>query len=81
MVSAAAVRTIPRKSRGLAVALALFLGGFGFHKFYLEKPGVGLLYFLFCWTFIPAIISLFEAIYYIAIGESGFQKMLARGRH
>jgi hypothetical protein len=36
---------------------------------------------LFCWTFIPAIIAFFEAIYYIAIGEAGFRKLIEQGRH
>lgn len=53
---------MPTKSRGLAIALALFLGGFGVHWFYLERPGKGLIYLLFCWTLIPAILSFFTAI-------------------
>lgn len=36
---------------------ALFLGGFGVHKFYAGKIGVGIVYLLFCWTLIPAIIA------------------------
>ena len=38
----------PRKSRTVSVGLSLVLGGIGAHKFYLGKPGVGFLYFLFC---------------------------------
>src|SRR5208283_3486523 len=53
---------IPAKSRSIAILLAIFLGGFGIHKFYLNKPGQGVLYLLFCWTFIPAIAGLIEAI-------------------
>lgn len=49
-----------KKSRTVALLLTFFLGGFGIHKFYLGKPGQGALYFLFCWTFIPVIISFFE---------------------
>lgn len=41
---------------------ALFLGGFGVHKFYVGKVGLGVVYLLFCWTFIPAIIALVEGI-------------------
>lgn len=33
--------------------LALFLGGFGAHKFYSGKTGMGILYIVFCWTAIP----------------------------
>lgn len=42
--------------------LAFFLGGIGVHKFYAGKIGTGILYILFCWTFIPSIISFIEFI-------------------
>ncbi len=40
--------------------LALFLGGLGAHKFYMGHIGLGVLYLLFFWTFIPAIVALVE---------------------
>src|SRR5665647_305696 len=40
------------KSKLAAALFALFLGGFGIHKFYLGCTGMGILYLLFCWTFI-----------------------------
>lgn len=42
--------------------LCFFLGGIGAHKFYAKRAGTGLLYLLFCWTFIPAIIAFVEFI-------------------
>lgn len=42
--------------------LALFLGGIGVHKFYAGKTGAGICYLLFCWTFIPLILSLIDLI-------------------
>lgn len=42
--------------------LAFFLGWLGIHKFYAGKTGSGILYFVFCWTSIPAIISFIEFI-------------------
>ena len=42
--------------------LALFLGGICFHKFYAGKTGAGVCYLLFCWTFIPLILSLIDFI-------------------
>ena len=44
------------------ILLAVFLGGFGIHKFYAKRTLSGIFYFLFCWTGIPAIIGLIEAI-------------------
>ena len=42
--------------------LAILLGGVGVHKFYVGKWGMGILYLLFCWSGIPAIIGLIEGI-------------------
>lgn len=42
--------------------LAFFLGGLGIHKFYSGKIGTGILYVLFCWTYIPAFIAFIEFI-------------------
>lgn len=42
--------------------LAFFLGGIGAHKFYTGKIGIGILYIVFCWTRIPAIIAFIECI-------------------
>jgi len=67
------------KSRTLAVVLALFLGGLGAHKFYLNRPGMGFLYLLFFWTFIPAIIALVEAIIYICMSDEAFARRFSRG--
>ena len=42
--------------------LAFFLGGVGAHKFYAGKTGTGILFIIFCWTFIPAFIALIDFI-------------------
>lgn len=42
--------------------LAFFLGGIGIHKFYAGRIGAGIVYILFCWTYIPAIIAFIEFI-------------------
>lgn len=44
------------------VLLALILGGVGIHKFYAGKLFQGILYVLFSWTLIPAIVAFIEAI-------------------
>lgn len=69
----------PRKNRSLSVGLALVLGGIGAHKFYLDKPGKGLLYLMFCWTGIPTLVGLYEAVKYIWLDEEEFQRRFARG--
>jgi TM2 domain-containing membrane protein YozV len=42
------------------VLLALFLGSFGLHHFYLRRTGLGVLYLVFCWTGIPGIAGVIE---------------------
>jgi TM2 domain-containing membrane protein YozV len=55
----------PVRSRKWAIILALFLGGLGAHKFYLGKFNMGVAYALFCWTLIPSVLALIEAIAYL----------------
>ena len=62
------------KSKTTAILLALFFGGLGAHHFYTGRPFIGILYLLFFWTFIPAIIAFFEAIYYAFMSEKNFQR-------
>lgn len=49
-------------SKGLYIALCLFLGGLGVHKFYAGKWGQGILYALFCWTYVPAVIAVIDLL-------------------
>lgn len=62
------------KSKGLAAALAFFLGGLGMHKFYLGKVGQGILYLLFCWTFVPSFLALIDFIMLICMGDAEFNQ-------
>ncbi|PIZ50618.1 hypothetical protein COY27_06435 [Candidatus Woesearchaeota archaeon CG_4_10_14_0_2_um_filter_33_13] len=66
------------KNRTTAGILALFLGGFGVHKFYLGDSGKGILYLIFCWTFIPAIIALIEAIQIFSMTDEKFEDKYLR---
>ena len=50
-----------RKNPTTAVVLTLLLGGIGAHKFYMGQTGLGILYLLFSWTFIPGIVAFIEA--------------------
>ena len=63
----------PVKSKIAAGILALFLGGFGIHKFYLGRVGAGILYLLFCWTYIPACIAFIDAIILFCSNDENFE--------
>lgn len=68
------------KSKTTAGLLAIFLGEFGIHWFYLGKSGKGIAYLLlflvFCWTFfvplIVAIVTLIEGIVFLTMNEEKF---------
>jgi TM2 domain-containing membrane protein YozV len=62
------------KSRIVAGVLALVLGGLGVHKFYLGKVGLGVLYILFVWTFIPTIVALVEGLIYLLQDDKAFEE-------
>lgn len=65
--------TWPVKNKAVAGILAILLGGIGAHKFYLGNIGMGILYLLFVWTGIPAIIGLIEGITYLCSNDENFQ--------
>jgi TM2 domain-containing membrane protein YozV len=52
-----------QKDEVVGVLLALFLGTFGAHHFYLRRPGLGILYCVFCWTGIPTVVSFIECFF------------------
>ena len=60
------------KSRTVAAVLALLFGGIGAHKFYLGQGFQGLLYLVFCWTFIPAILGVIAGISYLGMSDRKF---------
>jgi len=60
------------KDKTTAAVLAFFLGGFGVHRFYLGQTGLGFLYLIFCWTFIPLIISFIDFIVFLTMSKEAF---------
>jgi len=61
------------KNRIAAALFAILLGGLGIHKFYLGRVGQGILYILFCWTLIPALIGFIEGIIYLTMSDQAFE--------
>jgi len=66
-------RTKKKKDKTVAAILALLLGGFGVHRFYLGDWR-GIFYLLFIWTFIPHIVGVVEGILFLLWDEEKFDK-------
>ena len=62
------------KSKLAAAFMALFLGGFGIHKFYLGRVFAGMIYLLFFWTFIPAFLAFIDFIILITMSDTRFDE-------
>lgn len=62
------------KNKIVAALLAIFLGSFGIHKFYLGRNGQGIIYLLFFWTWIPLILGLIDGIHYLVLSDESFSE-------
>jgi TM2 domain-containing membrane protein YozV len=51
------------KSKTVGYLLALLLGGLGIHHFYYRNYVRGVLYLLFCWTYVPIFLGWFDLIF------------------
>lgn len=60
------------KDKNAAGILALLLGGFGIHQFYLGKNVKGFLHLIFFWTPFSWIIGLVSAIIYFTMSQEKF---------
>lgn len=49
-----------KKDPTIALVFCFFLGGVGAHRFYLGETKAGVLYAVFFWTLIPAIMAFIE---------------------
>jgi len=72
-----------RRDEVVGILLALFLGTFGVHHFYLRRIGLGILYCCFCWTGFTAILGFIECFFmagrvreFNAIQAAGIAAML-----
>lgn len=62
------------KSKTTAAIICFFLGGLGIHRFYLGQTGLGILYILFCWTFIPSLVAFIDFICLLLMSEDRFNQ-------
>lgn len=60
------------KDKNVTAIFALIFGLFGVHRFYLGQVGRGILYLLFFWTGIPAIIGLIDSIIFFSMDQDEF---------
>lgn len=67
----------PPKSKTTATLFSFFLGGVGAHKFYLGSWGWGILYLVFCWTYIPLVLAIIETVRLITLKEEEFDEKYA----
>lgn len=58
------------KNQVVAIILAVILGVFGIHKFYLGDVKKGVLYLIFSWTLIPMFVGWFDAYKYATTSEA-----------
>jgi TM2 domain-containing membrane protein YozV len=72
-----------RRDEVVGILLALFLGAFGIHHFYLRRTGLGILYLCFFWTGITAFLGFVECFFmpgrvreFNAIQAAGIAAML-----
>jgi len=66
------VRNPANGKRLKAALMALFVGGFGIHLFYLKRYLRGTVYLLFCWTLVPSLVGLIEGMRYLAMTDQAF---------
>lgn len=69
------------KSKTTAALLAFFLGGLGFHRFYLRQPILGIVYLLFSWTFIPVFVGLIDFIVLLSYSDQKFNSKYNKTSH
>ncbi len=67
------------RNRIIAALFAFFLGGFGAHKFYLGQTGWGILYLVFCWTFIPSVAGFVEFVILLTTSDQAFDRRFNQG--
>lgn len=73
-----AEKRVLMKDKNVAGILALLLGGFGIHQFYLGNNGRGIMHLLFFWTPFSWIIGLVSAIMIFTMAQEKFDEKYNR---
>jgi len=60
------------KNKKTAIIIAFLLGGLGIHHFYLRNYFKGILSLVFCFTWIPLLIGLYDAIVLLRMSNDNF---------
>lgn len=73
--SALSKKTPKGHNKWMAVIIAFFFGFLGGHKFYLGKTLHGVLYLLFFWTGLTALLAIFDIIMLLMKSDEEFEKI------
>lgn len=68
------------RDKTTAAILAILLGGFGVHKFYLGNWGWGIVHLMFTWTTLPFFLGFIEGIRYLLLSEDEFELKVIANR-
>jgi TM2 domain-containing membrane protein YozV len=68
------------KDKNVAGILALFLGPFGAHRFYLDQVGWGIFYLIFCWFPLVWFIAFIDAIVFFTMSKEAFDSKYNHGK-
>lgn len=58
------------KKNSIAGILAILLGSFGLHKFFLGQWKSGLLYLIFFWTGVPGLLGVIDGVRLLMYSEN-----------
>lgn len=72
LIEAAAQPVEGGRDRRTAIWLSVLLGNFGVHKFYLGEKASGFVYLAMCWSLIPWLFALYEAIHIAQMSRVSF---------
>ena len=67
------------KSPGAGMAWAIGLGGVGAHRFYMGQTGLGIVYVVFVWTWIPLVLGIIEGLFFMRKRVEEHNEKVAQG--